>query len=779
MATAPEDPEYVEGPLLADGCIEERRYQLRLADTATRDHTLVCLPTGLGKTAVSLLVTADRLAEHGGRSLLLAPTKPLVQQHAAFYREPLDVPDDEIVVFTGDVRPDDRAALWDDARVVCATPQVVENDLVGNRISLAGVVHCTFDECHRATGEYAYNYIADRYHADADRPLVTGMSASPGGDKEEILTVCDNLGLREVAVMTEDDADVEAHTYHTAVEWEEVELPEAVLAIRDRLNDVISDRLESLRELGVANTTDPNLSQSQLNRIRAKLQRLIDNGDSDGYQGMSAHAEIMKLRRAVELVETQSVESLRRYFERQRDAARSSGASKASQRFVSEPRVTQAMESAESFDDLHPKFRRTRILLARTLGVEDGERVIVFTESRDTAESLTDFLGEHFETRRFVGQGDKEGSDGMTQTEQTDTLDRFRDGEFEVLVSTSVAEEGLDVPDVDLVLFYEPVPKGIRSIQRKGRTGRASEGRVVVLMAADTRDEAFFWKSRNEEKRMETELRKLKDLEGEIEAEIAAQPGLAEFPGGAADRREAAERASGGRPTEGRPPNERAGGVSGANDDTRAASGNAASQWSRPSFPRDHVVVVREVLGPDLVVGGGRQRPAGHPGLVGVVDRKRPRVDGDGAVFEVRAVVGAHDDGVRRRGGAVVGRRLRHEEVDLGVASVGARLASVATDHAGVVVAGSQLVLDLRDGPVGVVRRVDLDRGCRARLGRAVGGGIRVRVGSLLERSPRRLGRRRRGICRVFRLVPRRGEAVGRGDQPSARPGEVVDAVLP
>jgi Fanconi anemia group M protein len=273
------------------------------------------------------------------------------------------------------------------------------------------------------------------------------------------------------------------------------------------------------------------MSQSQLNTIRAKLQELINNDSSEGYKGMSAHAEIMKLRRAVELVETQSVESLRRYFERQREDAKSSGASKASQRFVSDPRVKEAMRRAEAFEDLHPKFRRARILLAQTLGIEDGERVIVFTESRDTAESLTDFLGEHFETRRFVGQGDKEGSDGMTQTEQKDTLDAFRAGEFEVLVSTSVAEEGLDVPDVDLVLFYEPVPKGIRSIQRKGRTGRASDGRVVVLLAEDTRDEAFFWMSRNEEKRMESELRELKNLEGEIESEIKKQAGIDEFGG--------------------------------------------------------------------------------------------------------------------------------------------------------------------------------------------------------------------------------------------------------
>jgi ERCC4-related helicase/ERCC4-type nuclease len=528
MAAADADVEYLDRPLLAPEFLEKRSYQTTLADAALSAHTLVCLPTGLGKTTVSCLVTASRLAEVGGTALMLAPTKPLVQQHAEFYRDALEVPDDEIVVFTGDVRPGDRADLWDSARIVMATPQVIENDLVGNRVSLADVTHVTFDECHRATGDYAYNYIADRYHADADDPLVTGMSASPGGDKEEILRVCENLGLTEVEVMTEADADVADHTYRTEVDWQHVDLPEDVLAIRDALNEVISDRLQQLRELDVVTSTDPNMSQGQLNKARAKLQRLMREDDSAGYEGMSIHAEVMKLRRATELVETQSVESLRRYFERQREQARSSGASKASQRFVSEPRVKKAMRLAEEFDGLHPKFRKTRILLAETFGLEGGSRAIVFTESRDTAETLTDFLSESFDTRRFVGQGDKEGSDGMTQTEQKETLDAFRDGEFEVLVSTSVAEEGLDVPDVDLVCFYEPVPKGVRSIQRKGRTGRASEGKVVVLIANDTRDEAFFWMSRNEEKRMEEELRKLKGIAGEVESELG-QESLADF----------------------------------------------------------------------------------------------------------------------------------------------------------------------------------------------------------------------------------------------------------
>ncbi|APW97005.1 Hef nuclease [Halobiforma lacisalsi AJ5] len=530
MAATDEEPPTIEHPLLEPDFLERRLYQLKLAGTAADHHTLVCLPTGLGKTTVSLLVTARRLKEVGGKSLMLAPTKPLVQQHATFYREALQIPDEEIVVFTGDVSPDDRAATWEEATVVMATPQVIENDLVGSRISLADVTHCTFDECHRATGDYAYNYIAERYHADATDPLVTGMSASPGGDEEAILEVCENLGIEEVEVMTEEDADVSEFTHETDVEWERIDLPEEVLEIRDALNEVIKERLEKLKELGVASSTQPDQSQKELNAMRAELQKLINNDQSEGFEGMSIHAEVMKLRQAVTLVETQSVEAVRRYFERQRNQAQSSGASKASQRLVSDPRVREAMRKAEDFDQLHPKYRKTRMLLAETLGLEDGERVIVFTESRDTAEALTDFLSESFEAKRFVGQGDREGSDGMTQTEQQEVLDEFRAGEFEVLVSTSVAEEGLDVPEVDLVLFYEPVPTAIRSIQRKGRTGRQSEGRVVVLMAEDTRDEAYFWISRRREKEMESELRELKGMADDLEEELDdSQRALTEF----------------------------------------------------------------------------------------------------------------------------------------------------------------------------------------------------------------------------------------------------------
>ena len=103
---------------------------------------------------------------------------------------------------------------------------------------------------------------------------------------------------------------------------------------------------------------------------------------------------------------------------------------------------------------------------------------------------------------RFVGQGSRHKDKGLTQKQQAEILDKFRAGEYNVLVATSVAEEGLDIPSTDMVLFYEPIPSEIRSIQRKGRTGRQQKGRVMVLVTKGTRDEAYYWSSKNKEKRM-------------------------------------------------------------------------------------------------------------------------------------------------------------------------------------------------------------------------------------------------------------------------------------
>jgi ERCC4-related helicase len=80
-----------------------------------------------------------------------------------------------------------------------------------------------------------------------------------------------------------------------------------------------------------------------------------------------------------------------------------------------------------------------------------------------------------------------------------------------VICATCIAEEGLDIPEVNIVVFYEPVPSAIRMIQRAGRTARLMKGKLIMLITKKTRDEAFFYVSRSREKKMKTAIESIKD----------------------------------------------------------------------------------------------------------------------------------------------------------------------------------------------------------------------------------------------------------------------------
>jgi ERCC4-type nuclease len=136
--------------------------------------------------------------------------------------------------------------------------------------------------------------------------------------------------------------------------------------------------------------------------------------------------------------------------------------------------------------------------------------VIVFATFRDTVQLLVDRLNAHgIASERFVGQATKDAEKGLSQKKQIDILTRFREGAFPVLVATSVGEEGLDVPSTDMVVFYEAVPSEIRSIQRKGRTGRHGSGKIVVLVTKGTSDEAYRHVSASRERAMLAGIRNM------------------------------------------------------------------------------------------------------------------------------------------------------------------------------------------------------------------------------------------------------------------------------
>ena len=513
----PDEPACIRHPLIKPDTVEQRLYQLNLAGKALEGSSLIVLPTGLGKTIIALFVIASRLQRFGGKALILSPTKPLVDQHAVFFKRVMSLPEEEVLAFTGSIAPAEREKLWVQGKLIVSTPQVIENDLLTKRISLEDVSHITFDEAHRAVGNYAYTFIAEKYFESAKNPHVLGITASPGSSDEKISEVCQALHVENVAVRTEKDRDVRPYVQEKEVEWLQVQLPAEMAEIRGYLEKILDDRLGIIRELGFSAGNGKYISKKDLLLLQKSLQSEIRvGGDPAIFSAISVVAEMMKVNHAVEMVETQGIETLRKYMEKLDAEASSKSASKAAKRLMDDLYIRKAFYRVKECDVEHPKLELARKIVSKQLEENPDSRVIVFTNYRDTAEIVANALSgaPGAIPIRFVGQGSRHKDKGLTQKKQAEILDKFRAGEYNVLVATSVAEEGLDIPSTDLVLFYEPIPSEIRSIQRKGRTGRQHKGRVIVLVTKGTRDEAYYWSSKNKEKRMLNSMHGLEAILG-------------------------------------------------------------------------------------------------------------------------------------------------------------------------------------------------------------------------------------------------------------------------
>jgi Fanconi anemia group M protein len=449
------------------------------------------------------MVVAEILRRKGGKVLFLAPTKPLVEQHAASVRNLLVV--DRIALFTGEVTsPEERELLWRENKIIVSTPQVIRNDLRGERITLEDVSLIVFDEAHRAVGDYAYVDVAAAYKEIPDR-LVLGMTASPGSSAEKILEVCGNLGITAVEIRTEYDPDVVPYLHDLVVEPIRVEAPDIAKEIRGLLQTVFEEQVSRLKKIGFF-AGKPKVSLKDLLAAGNEVRKQLDSGVHDGrlYGAMTAQAIAMKANHAIALAETQGLGSLRSYFDKMEAESRS----KADVQFLKHAKVQEAIKLARESQVEHPKLAKTGWVIRDQFLRKPDSKVIVFANYRETADRLTQALARipGIRPMRFVGQASRGEDVGLSQKEQQEILEQFRAGTVNVLVATSIGEEGLDIPQVDLVVFYEPVPSEIRTIQRRGRTGRSAAGRVVMLVTKDTRDEAYFYSARRKERKMHQEL---------------------------------------------------------------------------------------------------------------------------------------------------------------------------------------------------------------------------------------------------------------------------------
>jgi len=494
-----------------------RLYQESILNTAVSKNTLVVLPTGLGKTNIFLMLAAHRLKMYpNSKILFIGPTKPLIDQYFQVFQNYFEIKEDKMAIFTGLVKPKKREQLWKTSKIIFSTPQGLENDIISKRINLEEVSLLGVDEAHRAVGNYAYVFVAKQYQKLAKYPKILALTASPGSDMDKIKEICQNLYIEDVEVRTHEDPDVKPYIQDLDINWVEVELSPVFFEIQKYLNICLKERLDKLKKWGILKRTNLNfVNKKDLLGLQAQIHGSIAKGEKNPvmWSGISILAEVMKVYHGIELLETQGITPLHKYLRGIYEESFKTKV-KAVKNLAADSNFKSALIKTEKlFEEKieHPKLIKLQKIIKQELEKKPDLKLIVFNQYRDNALDIKNTINklDGVSAELFVGQI-KKGETGLSQKQQKEILNDFRNNKYNILVATSIGEEGLDIPKVDLVIFYEPIPSAIRTIQRRGRTGRQEKGRVIVLMAKKTRDEGYRWSAHHKEKRMYRNLYSLK-----------------------------------------------------------------------------------------------------------------------------------------------------------------------------------------------------------------------------------------------------------------------------
>jgi len=521
--------EFIDHRFIKKNKVQKRLYQELLAAEAINQDTLVVVPTGLGKTIIAVMLIAH-FYDPKKSMLFMAPTRPLVSQHLEKMKDVLDIDSEKIVLITGLTSQPRRKELYrTDGQIICATPQTIDNDILAGIIDKNDFNLIIFDEAHRAVGDYAYCRIAD-FFKDAKKLALT---ASPGSKRAKIEEVVNNLHISKVEIRTEDDVDVRDYTQDVEIEVIHLRLDEDSQKISFLLDQFIKKKIIILRKFNFRISS--NYTKREIIQLQSQiLSRLSKTKDNRVYFALSATASILKLYHAKELIESQGIHSFENYLSKLDEEARGNKASKAIREIINSAEVAHIRKILAEINYNCVEYSKEikLIELVNDYAKENPEsKILVFSNFRDNAGYLVDVLNKNnqIKSARFVGQASKANDKGLSQKEQLSILSDFKAGVYNTLVCTSVGEEGLDIPSVDLVVFYDAVPSEIRAIQRRGRTGRFKVGRVVVLLNKNTIDDHYYYVSLNKEKTMKRVLKNYNTRKPPVQRKTKVQKTIADY----------------------------------------------------------------------------------------------------------------------------------------------------------------------------------------------------------------------------------------------------------
>jgi Fanconi anemia group M protein len=463
----------------------------------------------------------------------MAPTRPLVGQHLKLFSSILKILEEQIVAITGKTLPETRRAIWckKEVRLIFATPEIVKNDLNEGRLQLRDFSLLVFDEAHKAVKDYSYTLIAKEYINQSPCPMILALTASPGAERSRIQEVCNNLFIENLEYRNEDDPDVKPYVNPIQVKWEWFSLPEEYRYIASTLRSMLHEKLRWLIQRGILRKKSLEwVFKRDLISLGEELQYTIELTMEEQrgplYIALMNQSSALTLMYCLELIESQGSFSLKAFLDRIEQEEKE----KTHSALLKQPGIMEIRAILQNMTNEGPKIqyllqlvKHSRDYSQNRISYSDNSeanynkdnnqksKILIFTQYRDTAKHIVEILSRNkISCSRFVGQANRLGDDGMKQEKQAEVLESFREGDFQVLVATSIAEEGLDIPEVDLVVFYEPIPSEIRYIQRRGRTGRNSAGLVILLAMKDSIDVQYLNASTRRVEKMKESLASIK-----------------------------------------------------------------------------------------------------------------------------------------------------------------------------------------------------------------------------------------------------------------------------
>ncbi|KAJ2920260.1 hypothetical protein MD484_g57, partial [Candolleomyces efflorescens] len=480
----------------------KRDYQFNIVKNCLFDNTLVALPTGLGKTFVAGVVMLNYYRWFPtGKIVFVAPTKPLVAQQITASHETCGIPGSDAMELTGHVQSATRSRYWQEKRVFYMTPQTLESDLGSGICDPMDIVLLVIDEAHHATGDYSYNKVVRFMMAKNPHFRLLALTATPGNNTDSIQTLIDGLHISRIEIRNENSLDLKPYIFEKVVKPHVIKAKGDVFVLQELLLKLMDPIFKILKTAGLFYPGESLITMHPFRPMRIATER--KNPLAAKYFGHLS--KLSTLVRSHLYLLTGSVSSSREYLE---EVAAKEEETLALGKNPKDPLTKNpAFQTLmKKFDELkaqgpspHPKMEKLRDILVTYFGGRmkdptddkpdepDDTRVMVFSSYRAVVEEIIQELNQNqplIRAAAFIGQAsDKKGRKGLKQKEQIELIERFQKGEFNVLVATSIGEEGLDIGEIDLTVCYDTDKAPTRMIQRFGRTGRKRAGEVHVLLA--------------------------------------------------------------------------------------------------------------------------------------------------------------------------------------------------------------------------------------------------------------------------------------------------------